>query len=76
MRKKQSAEKGDTKKEKQKKKAKKHGKNKPKTVNDYNLDYDVDIIYQAPKVSNDQAPTGHVKKDKWEHTLKKKNGAH
>ena len=76
MRNKQSVEKGKTKKEKRKRKAKKHGKDKSKTEKDNSLDYDVDIIYQVPKVSNDQAPTGHVKKDKWEHTLNRRNGAH
>ena len=76
-RKNQSAEKGDAKKEKGKRKVKKHGKDKPKkTEKDYSLDYNVDIIYQVPKVSNEQVPTEHVKKDKWEHTLKMKNGAH
>ena len=77
MRKKQSTEKGDAKKEKGKREVKKHGKDKPKkTEKDNSLDYNVDILYQVPRNSNEQVPTGHVKKDKWEHTLKKKNGAH
>ena len=71
----QSEEKDDRKKEKRKAK-KRGGKDKRKGKNDYNLDYDVDIIYQDPNVHHDQNEASakeHVKKGTWEDTLKNQN---
>ena len=65
----QSEEKDGRKKEKRKAK-------KRKGKNDYNLDYDVDIIYQDPNVHHDQNEAStkeHVKKGTWEDTLKNQN---
>ena len=71
----QSEEKDDRKKEKRKAK-KRGGKDKRKGNNDYNLDYDVDIIYQDPNAHHDQNEAEaeeHVKKGTWEDTLKNQN---
>ena len=65
----QSEEKDGRKKEKRKAK-KRGGKDKRKGKNDYNLDYDVDIIYQDP---NEASTKEHVKKGTWEDTLKNQN---
>ena len=70
-----SEEKDGRKKEKRKAK-KRGGKDKRKGKNDYNLDYDVDIIYQDPNVHHDQNEASakeHVKKGTWEDTLKNQN---
>ena len=69
LRKNQESEKDETKKEKRK--VEKHGEDKSKQKK---RDYSVDIIYQGP--TENEVETGHVKKDKWEDTLKNKNGAH
>ena len=70
VRNKQSAEKG-------KRKVKKHGKEKSKQKKkDYGIDYGVDIIYGPAETVQNEVKTGHVKKDKWEDTLKKRHGAH
>ena len=71
----QSEEKDGRKKEKRKAK-KRGGKDKRKGKNDYNLDYDVDIIYQDPNAHHDQNEAEaeeHVKKGTWEDTLKNQN---